>query len=65
MVDHDDAFRSRHLVASSVPQLAEALLIINTQPHEDFLTHFQAIDPAACEVDSFLPTEVAMLIEEA
>lgn len=65
MVDHDDAFRSRRLVASSVPQLAEALLIIHTQPHEDFLTLFQEVDPPACGPDSFLPPEVAMLIEEA
>lgn len=65
MVDHDDAFRSRSLVASSVPQLAEALLIIHTQPREDFVSHFETNDPAACAQDSFLPTEVAMLIEEA
>lgn len=65
MVDHDDAFRSRRLVASSVPQLAEALLIIHTQPHEHFRRLFEAIDPAACSDDSFLPCEVAMLIKEA
>ncbi len=65
MVDHDDAFRSRRLVASSVPQLAEALLIIHTQPHEHFRRIFEEIDPAACGADSFLPSEVATLIEEA
>jgi hypothetical protein len=65
MVDHDDAFRSRRLVASSVPQLAEALLIIHTQPHEHFRRLFEEIDPAACGADSFLPSEVATLIEEA
>ncbi len=65
MVDHDDAFRSRRLVASSIPQLAEALLIIQTQPREHFQRLFEDIDPAACGDDSFLPCEVAMLIEEA
>lgn len=65
MVDHDDAFRSRRLVASSIPQLAEALLIIQTQPREHFQRLFEVIDPAACGDDSFLPCEVAMLIEEA
>jgi hypothetical protein len=65
MVDHDDAFRSRRLVASSVPQLAEALLIIHTQPYTLFRELFEKIDPAACGVDSFLPSEVETLIKEA
>lgn len=65
MVDHDDAFRSRRLVASSVQQLAEALLIIHTQPHDQFRKLFEEIDSAACGTDSFLPCEVETLIEEA
>jgi hypothetical protein len=65
MVDHDDAFRSRRVVASSIPQLAEALLIIQTQPHEHFQRLFGQIDPDACGDDAFLPREVAMLIEDA
>lgn len=65
MVDHDDSFRSRRLVASSVPQLAEALLIIHTQPREHFRRLFEAIDPVACGDDSYLPCEVAILIEKA
>lgn len=64
MVDHDDAFRSRRLVASSVPQLAEALLLIHTQTREHFRRLFEAIDPDACGDDSFLPCEVATQIEE-
>lgn len=65
MVDHDDAFRSRLLVASSVPQLAEALLIVHTRPREQFVRFFEKIDPTACAPDTFLPIEVAMLTEEA
>jgi hypothetical protein len=61
MVDHDNAFRSRRLVASSVPQLAEALLIIHTQPREQFVALFKEIDPDACAPDSFLPAGVASL----
>jgi hypothetical protein len=61
MVDHDDAFRSRSLMASSVPQLAEALLLIHTLPHEDFGRNFMLIDPNAAGVDGFLPKEVEML----
>jgi len=63
MVDHDDAFRSRTLVASSVSQLAEALLLIHTLPQEDFGRSFMQIDPDAAGVGGFLPKEVEMLKE--
>ncbi len=62
MLDHDDAFRSRHLVASSIPQLAEGLLLVYTVPHEEFQDRFAEIDPEAAR-DGFLPAEVEQLMD--
>jgi len=64
MVDHEDAFRSRFLVASSIPQLAEALLAIHTLPYEEFGERFRQIDPIAATSGSWLITEVRSLVEE-
>jgi len=63
MLDHEDGFETRTLVASSVAALAEALLIIHTVPHQDFVEHLRICDPPAADKAAFLPAEVAMLIE--
>jgi hypothetical protein len=63
MLDHEDHFTTRKFVASSVAALAEALLILHTVPHEDFVQHLRPYDPPAAEESAFLPGEVAMLIE--
>jgi hypothetical protein len=63
MLDHEDRFETRTFVASSVAALAEALLILHTVPHEDFVEHLRPCDPPAADESAFLPAEVAMLIE--
>jgi len=63
MLDHEDGFRTRTFVASSVALLAEALLILHTVPHEDFVEHLRSCDPPAADKSAFLPIEGAMLIE--
>lgn len=60
-LDHDDHFQTRTLVASNVATLAEALLVVHTIPHPDFVEHLRAFDPRAAEESAFLPTEVRML----
>ena len=61
MLDHEDRFRTRTFVASSVATLAEALLIVETFPLADFVQHLRSCDPPAAEPSAFLPTEVSML----
>jgi hypothetical protein len=61
MLDHEDGFRTRTLVASSVETLAEALLLVQTAPHAEFAARLRAFDPRAAEPSAFLPTEVSML----
>ena len=63
MLDHEDGFRTRTFVASSVATLAQALLLLYTFPHAEFAEHLRAFDPRAADVSAFLPTEVAMMIE--
>ena len=63
MLDHEDRFETRTFVASSVATLAEALLILHTFPHEDFVEHLRPCDPRAADDSAFLPAEVAMLFE--
>jgi hypothetical protein len=61
MLDHEDGFRTRTFVSSSVATLAEALLIVESFPHTDFVQHLRACDPPAAEQTAFLPAEVGML----
>jgi hypothetical protein len=63
MLDHEDGFHTRIFVASSVFALAEALLLVHTVPHKDFVEHLRSCDPAAADESAFLPGEVATLIE--
>lgn len=63
MLDHEDRFRTRTLVASSVTTLAQALLTLYTVPHAEFVTHLRRFDPRAADESAFLPAEVAMMIE--
>ena len=63
MLDHEDCFRTRTFVASSVATLAEALLILHTVPHKDFVEQLRPRDPPAAESSAFLPIEVSMLLE--
>jgi hypothetical protein len=63
MLDHEDRFATRTFVASSVAALAEALLILHTTPHGDFVEHLRPCDPLAADESAFLPAEVAMLID--
>lgn len=63
LLDHEDRFETRIFVASSVAALAEALLILHTVPHKDFVEHLRTFDARAADESAFLPTEVAMLIE--
>ncbi len=61
MLDHEDRFQTRTFIASSVAALAEALLVVHTIPHADFVEHLRAFDPRAAEQSAFLPAEVGML----
>jgi hypothetical protein len=61
MLDHEDRFQTRTFVASGVGALAEALLVVHTVPHADFVEHLRLIDPRAAEQTAFLPAEVGML----
>lgn len=63
MLDHEDGFHARTFVASSVFTLAQALLIIHTLPHKEFVEHLRLFDSAAAEAAAFLPQEVAALCE--
>jgi hypothetical protein len=63
MLDHEDGFRTRTFVASSVATLAQALLLVYTTPHTDFVEQLRPCDPKAAEESAFLPAQVAMLIE--
>jgi hypothetical protein len=63
MLDHEDWFRTRTFVSSSVATLAQALLIIYTHPHTEFAEHLRQFDPRAADESAFLPGEVAMMIE--
>jgi hypothetical protein len=63
MLDHEDGFRTRTFVTSSVAMLARALLILYTIPHVEFAGHLRSFDPKAAEASAFLPAEVAMMIE--
>ena len=57
MLDHEDRFHTATFVASSVASLAEALLLFQTLPVEDFLSALQRSDPPAAESNAFLPRE--------
>jgi hypothetical protein len=61
MLDHEDRFRTQTFVASSVANLAEALLILHTVPHDQFIEKLRPSDPPAAERSAFLPVEVSML----
>jgi hypothetical protein len=61
MLDHEDRFQTRTFVSSSVATLAEALLILHTVPHEDFVEHLRPCDPRAADETAFLPAEVALI----
>jgi hypothetical protein len=63
MLDHEDGFRTRTFVASSVMTLAEALLLVQTIPHSEFADRLRGFDPRAAEDRAFLPVEVGMLSE--
>ncbi|WP_265595042.1 SUKH-4 family immunity protein [Haloferula sp. BvORR071] len=60
MLDHEDQFRSRTFVASSVATLAHALLISYILPHAEFAEHVRVFDPRAADRSSFLPTELGV-----
>lgn len=64
MLDHEDGFRTRTFVASSVVTLAEALLLVQTKPHSEFVARLRSFDPRAAEDRAFLPVEVGMLSED-
>jgi hypothetical protein len=57
MLDHEDCFRTRTFVASSVPSLAEALIALHTVSYREFMELLRALDPLAAEESSFLPAE--------
>jgi SUKH-4 immunity protein len=61
MLDHEDGFRTRTFVSSSVATLAEALLIVESFPYTDFVQHLHSCDPPAANKAAFLPAQVAML----
>lgn len=61
MLDHEDGFCSRTFVASSVMILAEALLLVETVPHSEFVARLRGFDPRAADECAFLPVEVSML----
>lgn len=62
-LDHENRFQTRKFVSSNIATLAEALLVVHTKPHEDFVEHVQAFDPRAAEPSAFLPLQVRMLID--
>jgi hypothetical protein len=64
MLDHEDGFRTRTFVASSVMTLVEALLLIQTQPHSEFVDRLRGFDPRAADDGAFLPAEVGILSED-
>lgn len=64
MLDHEDCFRTRTFVASSVMALAEALLLVQTTAPAEFTDRLRGIDPRAAEDGAFLPAEVGMLDED-
>jgi len=61
MLDHEDRFQTRTFVASSAATLAEALLVVHTIPHAEFVEHLRIFDPRAAEQSAFLPAEVRKL----
>jgi len=63
MLDHEDDFRTRTFVASSVGSLANALLLVYTVPHSQFADHLREVDSQAAAPASFLPIEVAMMAD--
>lgn len=63
MLDHEDGFRTRTFVASSVATLAEALLLVQTIPYSEFAERLREFDPRGAEDAAFLPAEVGMLSE--
>jgi hypothetical protein len=64
MLDHEDGFRTRTFVASSVVTLAEALLLVQTKPHSEFVARLRSLDPRAADDRAFLPVEVGMLSDD-
>jgi len=62
LLDHEDRFRTRHFVNSSVRQLAECLLAyMGEEQPERLLAALQAIDPTAVAERSFWWHEIAGL----
>ncbi len=64
MLDHEDGFRTRTFVASSVVTLAEALLLVQTKPHSEFVARLRSLDPRAADDRAFLPVEVGILSDD-
>jgi hypothetical protein len=44
--------------------LAEALLLLQTKPHSEFVARLRSFDPRAAEEHAFMPVEVGMLSED-
>ncbi|MEX0677906.1 MAG: SUKH-4 family immunity protein [Pirellulales bacterium] len=66
LLDHEDWFRTRQFVNTSVQKLAECLLAyIGQQESERFRSAAQAIDPAAFAVGSFWWHDAACLDTDA
>jgi hypothetical protein len=63
VLDHEDGFRTRTFVAGSVAALAQALLILHTAPHSEFVERLRTCDLQAADPSAFLPSEVEMMIE--
>jgi len=62
MLDHEDRFRTRQFINSSVRQLAECLLAyMGEREPERFRAAAHAIDPAAIDERSFWWHEAAVL----